>query len=184
MDDNGGAFHSHLFVGQNDEEVVDQMRARLGDAAAEEYLRTQELRRNPRPLDEDQRAALDAVLAPILADLRAAGAIVPAVRYEAWEDRGPNYVSAFIGPPGESTGTGVWVDRSESAAAELARLADQVQEWEVEELAAQGRPATWPQCPEHPNSHPLEPVAGADDAAVWRCPRSQRVAGLIGQLGG
>jgi hypothetical protein len=79
---------------------------------------------------------------------------------------------------------GVWFDRAESAAEQVARLADQVQEWEVEELAAQGRPATWPQCPEHPSSHPLTPEVGPDETAVWRCPRSQRVAGRIGQLGG
>jgi hypothetical protein len=65
---------------------------------------------------------------------------------------------------------------------EAAQLAEQVQEWEVEQLCWAGRSATWPECPEHPGSHPLEPVAAGAGIAVWRCPRSQRVAGAIGGL--
>jgi hypothetical protein len=37
------------------------------------------------------------------------------------------------------------VTLAQPAAERVAALADQVQEWEVEELAAAGRPATWPQ---------------------------------------
>jgi hypothetical protein len=54
---------------------------------------------------------------------------------------------------------------------ELAQLADQIQEWAVEELWNQDRSATWPECPFHPNSHPLEPAVVAG-TATWRCPRT------------
>ncbi len=182
MDDNSGAVQSYLFRG-TDEEVAAQMRAQLGDERADEYLRTQRLRREHRPLDPGERAALDSLLAPVLADLRATGAIVPVVHYNAWEDQGPDYVYAYIGPPGKGASLGVWVNRARSVAEEVARLADHVQEWEVEELAAEGRAATWPQCPEHPNSHPLDAAADPDGTAVWHCPKSGRVAIPIGQLG-
>jgi hypothetical protein len=109
---------------------------------------------------------------------------VPDVRHEAWADEGPDYVYAYIGPPGLAGGVGVQLNRAEPAAEQVARLADQVQEWEVEELCARGRPATWPRCPEHPDSHPLTPEVAPDGTAVWRCPRSARVAGVIGRLEG
>jgi hypothetical protein len=63
----------------------------------------------------------------------------------------------------------------------LAGPADQLQEWEIEELAAAGRPATWPECPLHPDSHPLAPQASGDQA-VWSCPRSGQVISAIGAL--
>ena len=68
-------------------------------------------------------------------------------------------------------------------AEQVARLADQVQEWEIEELAAVGRSATWPECPDHPNSHPLQPGLSDQDTAVWRCPRSGRVISEVGAFG-
>ena len=49
-------------------------------------------------------------------------------------------------------------------------LADWVQEWAVEALWSLGRSATWPQCPHHPDSHPLAPVERAG-RAVWVCPK-------------
>jgi hypothetical protein len=142
------------------------------------------------PLTEEDRAVLDAALEPVLADLRAAGAIVPGVRYEYWEGSGPGFVCAWITPPGSPTegpisggSNGVSVTRSGPAGERIAELADQVQEWEVEALASAGRPATWPECPEHPRSHPLQPWADAE-RAIWRCPRTQRVVSAIGELGG
>jgi hypothetical protein len=135
-------------------------------------------------LTDAERSVLDAALALVLRDLRAADAIVPEVRYEALEDRGPDYVCAVIGLPGQSLGSlGVWVAAGSSTAERVAGLAEQVQEWEVEALAAAGQPATWPECPEHPASHPLEPVVSADGGASWRCPRSGTAVGAIGGLG-
>jgi|HubBroStandDraft_6_1064221.scaffolds.fasta_scaffold1268464_1 hypothetical protein len=64
---------------------------------------------------------------------------------------------------------------------ELAQLADQVQEWAVEELWNQGRSATWPECPFHPNSHPLESAVVAG-VASWRCPKTAERVAPIGVL--
>jgi hypothetical protein len=162
---------------------LEKLRPRFGDRRVDLLLRARELAVNPRPLTSQERAEFDRSMAPVLADLRAAGAIVPEVRYEAWEDHA-GYVFAFIGPPGQTAGTqGVKVERAGWAGLRLAGLAEQVQEWEVEALAAAGRPATWPECPEHPASHPLEPCAESGERAVWRCPRSYRVVCTIGELG-
>lgn len=66
-------------------------------------------------------------------------------------------------------GMGVRVSLAGSPAERVAQLAEQVQEWEVEQLCWAGRSATWPECSEHPGSHPLEPTV-AGGVAVWRCP--------------
>jgi hypothetical protein len=76
---------------------------------------------------------------------------------------------------------GIHVQVSLPAPERLADLADQLQDWEVEELAAAGRPATWPQCPQHPGSHPLAPRALGDQAA-WCCPASGQIISVIGAL--
>jgi hypothetical protein len=65
---------------------------------------------------------------------------------------------------------------------QLAHIADQIQEWAVEELWNQGRPATWPECPFHPGSHPLEPVVVAS-IALWRCPKTTEPVAHVGELG-
>jgi hypothetical protein len=41
--------------------------------------------------------------------------------------------------------------------------------------------ATWPECPTHPNTHPLE-AALLSDRAVWRCPKNGEVIAEIGTL--
>jgi hypothetical protein len=189
--DNSGAYQSFLFIEGSAEETAHlaELRRRLGDEAVDLMLRNRELTRDPRPLTDGKRAVLDAAMAPVLRDLRAAGALVPEVRYEAWEEQGPDYVSAFIAPsgiapPGRTFGSqGVRVTLAQPAAERVAALADQVQEWEVEALAAAGRPATWPQCLEHPASHPLEPTVSADGGAIWRCPRSGLAVCAIGEFG-
>ncbi len=185
--DNDGAYQSFLAIRMEpwpEAAELDELRARLGDEQLDLMLRARELALHPRPLSQPERTDFDAVMDPVLADLQTAGAIVPEVRYEAWEDH-PDYVFAFIGPPGETAGSqGVRVERSGRAGLRLAELAEQVQGWEVEALAEAGRPATWPECPEHPGSHPLEPCAESAERAIWRCPRSHRVVCTIGELGG
>jgi hypothetical protein len=185
--DNGGAYQSFLSIrsgrggGADEAAHLAELRRRFGDEIVDQMARNRELMRRPRPLAADERAVLDAALAPVLRDLRVAGAIVPEVRYEAMEDRGPGYVCAVISPPGRAPGSvGVWVAADQPAAERVAGLAEQVQEWEVEALAAAGRPATWPECPGHPASHPLEAAVSPDGAAIWRCPRSGRAIGAIG----
>jgi hypothetical protein len=184
--DHTGAYRSSFFIQGSPEETAHfaALRQRLGDEAVDRMLRSRELRRHPRPLTDAERSVLDAAMAPVLRDLRAVGAIVPEVRYEALEDRGPDCVCALIGPAGQSLGSqGIWVAAGSSPAEQVAGLAEQVQEWEVEALAAAGMPATWPECPEHPDSHPLQPVVSHDGRASWRCPRRGLTVGAIGELG-
>jgi hypothetical protein len=60
-------------------------------------------------------------------------------------------------------------------------VADQVQEWAVEELCSVGRPTNWPQCPRHPQSHPLVAVL-REGLAVWVCPKTADVVCEVGHL--
>ncbi|MCU1633586.1 MAG: hypothetical protein JWM61_2238 [Micrococcaceae bacterium] len=48
--------------------------------------------------------------------------------------------------------------RNHNSAGRLADLADQIQEWVIEELWRSG--SSWPQCPRHPTTHPAQPVVG------------------------
>jgi len=59
----------------------------------------------------------------------------------------------------------------------LTSVADQVQDWAVEELWSRGEAAVWPECPTHPDSHPLRPAGGA-----WHCPKTGERVAAIGQL--
>jgi hypothetical protein len=60
-------------------------------------------------------------------------------------------------------------------------VADQVQEFVHEELNWLGLPVVWPECPEHPASHPLRPVLVVDKPS-WQCPRSGHTISAIGEL--
>jgi hypothetical protein len=90
-------------------------------------------------------------------------------------------VSAWLQGPDGVTGMGLRVNMALPTADRLADIADQFQEWEVEELEAAGRSATWPECPQHPKSHPLSPQV-RDGAAVWSCPRNGHVEYPIGGM--
>ncbi|MFC3991044.1 hypothetical protein [Actinoplanes siamensis] len=61
--------------------------------------------------------------------------------------------------------------------------ADQVHDWVLECLPELGFPAVWPECPEHPGTHPLGVVL-RDGVVVWACPRSGTVHARVGGLGG
>jgi len=138
------------------------------------------------------------VLGPILCDL-AAGHVAAWIRPRDHEDG--------AGGPGESAPwpwPGPAVQLIEAAdgstcavtllsatpfAEQLARIADQVQEWAVEVLWTAAEPAVWPHCPDHPDAHPLHAQVQHwtdgprhEDAAVWVCPRSGRTVCAIGDL--
>jgi len=136
-------------------------------------------------LDEAEQAVLRTGMAPLLRDLRASGAIVPDVLEQAW-DRDTDSVTAYLQPPGSagtmtSGTTRIRVLLTDDHVEGLVYLAEQVQDWEVEELWGAGRPATWPECPPHPGSHPLSAQV-RDGAAVWCCPRSGDAIRVIGEL--
>ena len=162
-------------------ELIAAIEREIGPEAAEATRRSWRLARNPRALTDAECAELRANLEPVLRDMRSSGAIVPDIREEAHDDFGPDCVCAWIQSPGGAGSQGFRVQVSLPAPERLADLADQLQEWEVEELAAAGRPATWPECPEHPGTHPLAPQARGDQA-VWYCPASGQVITVIGAL--
>jgi len=172
-DHGGGFFHSH-------EELLAAIERDLGAERAEAVRRS--LACQPRQLTDSERTELRANLEPVLRDIRVSGAIVPDVVEQAYEDAGPHVVSALIQHGQEHAGgRSIQVRLGQPPADRLADLADQLQEWEVEELAAAGRPATWPECPGHPDSHPLSPEA-RDGEAAWCCPASGQVVCSIGTL--
>jgi hypothetical protein len=76
-------------------------------------------------------------------------------------------------------GTGVWLgEPEEGPSAALFRASEAVQEAAIE--AVHG---AWPECPDHPASHPLElHEAGARPA--WACPVTGRSVAPVGQLPG
>jgi hypothetical protein len=122
---------------------------------------------------------LVSALAPVLRDLAATASIELDVSAGDWgyED-GP---SAMVsGPSGGSTGV-AFMDGL-TPAERIASVADQVQEIVIEELWHARRSATWPQCPLHPDSHPLEAIVIAS-RAVWRCPKSTEIIEELGALG-
>jgi len=163
------------------EKLIAAIERAIGPEAAEAARRSQQLARNPQALTDAERAELRANLEPILRDMHSSGAIVPDILEEAHDDLGPDCVCAWIQSPGDAGSQGIRVQVSLPAPERLADLADQLQEWEIEELAATGRPATWPQCPQHPDTHPLAPQARGDQAA-WCCPASGQVISGIGAL--
>ena len=165
----------------NEEELIAAIERDIGPEAAQAARRSWRLAQNPRALTDTERAELRANLEPVLRDMRSSGAIVPVILEEAHDDLGPDCVCAWIQTPGGAGSRGIRVQVSLPAPERLADLADQLQEWEIEELAAAGRPATWPECPQHPDTHPLAPQARGDQA-TWCCPASGQVISGIGAL--
>lgn len=166
---------------QRPEEALAAIGDEAGTEAAEAARRSTELARSPQSLTDTARSQLRASLAPVLRDISATGAIAPEIREEAHEDLGADVVSAWIQGSDGIYGAGIRVDMAAAPADRLADIAQQLQEWELEELATAGRSATWPECPEHPNSHPLSPRA-RDGVAVWCCPRTGRTEYPIGEV--
>jgi hypothetical protein len=118
-------------------------------------------------------------LAPVLADVRAAGLEVPRVDAEHWteEDDCPSAM-LWLG----RSGHGVAVDRQATEAERVVEAADTAQEMVIEgELWARGA-TNWPRCPTHPATHPIE-ARVVDDVAAWVCPVSGDVVAPIGGLG-
>lgn len=158
------------------------LRDRFGDERADLVQRARALRGHPRPLTGNERARLLESMAPVVRDIEACDALLPVIQDEAYEDVDDDFVSVTLWGA-DGTGMGIFIPAEGMTAAErVTRLAEQFQEWEIEELAAAGRPATWPECRHHPNSHPLEPVLN-ESTAAWRCPRTGQMICAIGALG-
>jgi hypothetical protein len=61
------------------------------------------------------------------------------------------------------------------------QAAETVQEAAVEALWSRGYSAVWPQCPDHPDTHPLDARTTAG-GLVWVCPRTARSICAVGRL--
>jgi GNAT superfamily N-acetyltransferase len=111
-------------------------------------------------------------------DLETPEAIMPFVAPSDWGDE---ELQACAGVWWEhGGGSGISVPRHQPLADRVVHLADQFQESEVEALWFAGRPAVWPHCPRHPNTHPLN-ARLHNGAAVWMCGESDIIA-RIGEL--
>jgi hypothetical protein len=119
-------------------------------------------------------------LAPVLRDLANSGSVVPDVRDDQRSDFEGRATAMLLSPGGWYQG--VFAMTGEPLPQRIASVADQVQEWAVEELCSVARPTNWPQCPQHPESHPLSAVVW-EGRAVWSCPRTGYEAAEIGKLG-
>ena len=117
-------------------------------------------------------------LAPVLRDLGRHGFGQPTIEDVDWtgDEEQP---SAMLRSP-DGSGTGVSVRRSDPPCERIAAMADQVQEWAVEEYGSAGA-SNWPVCPRHPQSHPMRPTT-SHASAMWVCPTSEEVLALIGAL--
>jgi hypothetical protein len=130
---------------------------------------------------ESRRAVMHPELAlalgPVLRDLAATCSIELDVRDEDWGYEGP---SAMVWEASGS-GTGITLIAGQPSAHQIASLADQLQEVATEALWSERLPVAWPQCPSHPDSHPLE-AAVVESHAVWRCPKSGHIIANVGAL--
>ena len=125
-------------------------------------------------MDEDLQIAL----APVLADLTSATPFTPEFRDDEWSGlQGVAATMIFFG----GSGTGISINVGSTRAQQVTSLADQIQEAAVEALWGSGHSPVWPECPEHPDTHPLRPVE-SNDTAVWVCPKSRTEICLIGSL--
>lgn len=117
-------------------------------------------------------------MAPVLRDLRSTGIAPPRIEDRDWTDD-PSSASVMLWSP-DGSGAGVYVSRAAPEFEREAMVADQVQDWVIEELWGDG-PTNWPPCPRHPNSHPMT-VSTREAAAVWTCPADEVVILPVGEL--
>lgn len=124
------------------------------------------------------------VLAPVMRDVTATCAVSLLVRYDQppWLGEGPMIATDPTSVVG-MTGLAVENDLEviDQTVAVASQVASQVQDIAIEALWAAHRPLSWPECPHHRASHPLEPVL-AGIRAVWHCPVTRVVVADIGAL--
>ncbi|WP_121191740.1 hypothetical protein [Motilibacter peucedani] len=123
---------------------------------------------------------LEAALTVLLRDLSAPGGVVPDVRDVPWQPY-PGTASCML-HAADGSGMGVFIELGRPTAEQVAHLADQVQEWAVEALWTLSASTSWPPCPHHPGSHPLQ-AEEHDGRAVWCCPVDRHVVTEVGRLG-
>jgi hypothetical protein len=115
----------------------------------------------------------------IAADIKSSGVPAPEIGGEDWAHEPGRAAAVISWDHGGGRGVAVWAESP--LVDKVVLLADQVQDEMVERLWQLGRPATWPECPEHPGTHPLTALR-IDDRAMWACPRTGRPIAPIGGL--
>lgn len=123
--------------------------------------------------------SLQAALRLVVRDLRSTGGITLRLLEEPSSDD-PEYESLWM-LSGRRSRTGLLAPRDMQQPERVVHIADQVQEFVHEELGRLGLPVTWPECPEHPASHPLTPTLTGGKPS-WQCPKSGHIIGAIGEL--
>ncbi|WP_328989548.1 hypothetical protein OG394_25260 [Kribbella sp. NBC_01245] len=123
--------------------------------------------------------SVETALRPILRDLRSTAGITVHLS-DGPTDDDPRYESMWLLSTGD-TRTGLLAPLDMEEPERLVHIADQVQEFVHEELGRLGLPATWPECPEHPASHPLTPTL-TENGPCWLCPKSGAAISPIGEL--
>jgi len=123
-------------------------------------------------------ADLEAALTPVVADLIHGASLIPEFREVEWPTQGTVATMLFLSDAG---GAGIAIRSGADRIGQVVSLADQVQDWAVEALWGVGRSPVWPECPEHPDSHPLRAVE-RNGAAIWVCPVSLNEICRIGSL--
>jgi hypothetical protein len=116
-----GSYHSEMIIIRNNdpdgEEKLrafhERMRARIGDEAFEQHMRTKELMKHPRELTHYQKTRLRDALAPVMRDLEVSGQAPPLIREESREDLDDDAICAWIeGPDGTGQGIRMWLNGS------------------------------------------------------------------------
>jgi hypothetical protein len=125
---------------------------------------------------QNLRSALDLVLS----DLLVTTGIAPEVRDTQWSAYEGQESAFLVASDGSSSGVFIL---GEDTPTQVATAADTVQAWAFDELWSSGKSTAWPECPDHPDSHPLRPKVIAGNA-VWCCPRTATVVDEVGRLTG
>lgn len=118
------------------------------------------------------------IIGHVVRDVSSSGLGEPRIEESDWDDD-PQVLSAMIYSARDSTGQGVSVRGDLTRANQLVSVADQVQEWVIEENGPTN--SNWPQCPWHPNNHPLAAQL-VGDQGVWACPVLNTPVAVIGEL--
>jgi hypothetical protein len=101
----------------------------MSEADSPEWLDRLRAQTGALPLTPSERVVLRDVLAPLISDLAATPAVIPAVGEFQW-DLEPDVITAFIGEPHHAQGIRIRV--ALPAVERLVEVAEQVQEWVIE----------------------------------------------------
>jgi hypothetical protein len=128
---------------------------------------------------------LRVALEPVLRDLRVASVAPSRIEDSTWPV--DDYVGAMVWSV-DGSGQGISVARSSPVVERIASVAEQVQQWAIEQLWSEGRSTNWPRYPLHPGSHPLRATVRAGSA--WWAYRGRRSTrrrsggyGVVDQVG-